>query len=108
MVLKLLAANHTSTATTTLYTVPGTSLGAIVNNVRLVNTNTSTNSATVNVYLTSGGTDYLISEKDKVIAIKELFLIKPEVTLAPNDAIKVVASGTSLNLDYVISGTEQY
>lgn len=105
MVIKLLGANSITTTTPgPLYTVPASALGAIVNNIRIVNTGSSVD---VNVYLRSGGTDYRISDTNKNIAANAILLLKPEVTLAPSDEIKLVASATPA-LDFVICGMEQY
>lgn len=105
MVIKLLGAGVISTtAPGPLYTVPASALGAIVNNIRIVNTGSSVD---VNIYLRSSSTDYRISDTNKTIAANTVLLLKPELTMAPLDEIKLVASVTP-TLDFVICGTEQY
>ncbi len=109
MVIKLLANGPITSATpAALYTVPSTSLGAIVNNIRIVNTHATTN-VTVNVYLTPspGSTQYRISKLNEALNAKKMIIIKPEITMGPSDKIELVVSATP-TLDFVISGSEQY
>jgi len=108
MVIKLLGASQITSATPpALYKVPPSTsgaLGAIVNNIRIVNRGSSVD---LNVYVRRGTTDYRISDTNKNIATNTILILKPEVTLAPDDEIKLVASATPA-LDFVISGSEQY
>jgi hypothetical protein len=104
--IKLLGADGISGAgTTALYTVPGSALGAVVNNVRLVNTGAA--SVTVNLYFRpSGGSQVRVLEKDKSIPASEILVVKPELTMAPSDKIELVTTG-SPSLEYVVSGVEK-
>jgi hypothetical protein len=104
--IKLLGADAISGAgTTALYTVPGSALGAIVNNVRLVNTGAA--AVTVNLFFKPSGLSQVrILEKDKSIAAGDLLVVKPELTLAPSDRIELVTTG-SPSIEYVVSGVEK-
>jgi hypothetical protein len=104
--IRLLGANGISgAATTPLYTVPGSVLGAIVSNVRLANTGGS--ATTVNLFFTpSGGSQVRILEKDKSIPGLQTVVVKPELTMAPSDKIELTTvAGASL--DYVVCGLER-
>jgi hypothetical protein len=106
LTIKLLGANGISGAgTTPLYAVPGSVLGAIVNNVRLANTGGST--TTVNLYFKpNAGNQVRILEKDKPIPAGQVLVVKPELTLAPSDKIELTTvAGTTL--DYVVCGAEK-
>ncbi len=104
--IRLLGAGGiTGAGTTHLYPVPGTVSGAIVNNVRLVNTGAA--SVTVNLfYKPNGLAQVRILDKDKSIAAGDILVVKPELTLAPSDAIDLVTTGTP-SLEYVVSGVEK-
>ena len=108
LVIKLLGHGAISgAATTALYTVPAspTALGAIVNNVRLVNTAGS--STTVNLYFTpSGGSQIRILDKDKSIAAGDILVVKPELTMAPSDKIELITIAGAA-LEHVTSGVEK-
>ena len=105
MALRLLGSGGITTATTTaLYTVPGTVLGAIVNNVRLVNLSASVN---INLYYTpSGGSQVRIWDWNKSLPANDIVVVKPELTMAPGDKIELVTTGTP-SLEYVVSGAEK-
>jgi hypothetical protein len=106
LTIKLLGANGISGAgTTPLYTVPGSVLGAIVNNVRLANNSVS--AITVNLYFTPNlGNQVRILEKDKSIPVGQTLVVKPELTMAPSDKIELTTvAGTTL--DYVVCGAEK-
>jgi hypothetical protein len=106
LIIRLLAANvKTASGNTALYTVPTTVSGAIVKNIRLVNTHTG--SVTFNLYFTpSGGSQVRILDRDKSFAVGALVVVKPELTMAPSDKIDLSTSaGTSI--DYVVSGFEK-
>src|SRR5437660_159115 len=94
--------------TADLYTVPAAKsalvIGAIVNNLRFVNTGAS--SATVNLFFkASGGSEVRILDKDKSVAAGIALVVTPELTMAPADEIHVT---TSAAMDYVVSGVERY
>jgi hypothetical protein len=99
---KLLGAGPTNAGTgTVLYTVPTTSSGAIVRNVRLV---TVGNAGTASVYFRpSGGSQVQISE-NKSLSTAELMLISPELTLAVGDSIEAT---TGVAMDFVVCGMER-
>ncbi len=106
LTFKLLGADIVTTATTTsLYTVPSSSLGAVVSNVRLVNTGGG--NATVNLYFTpNGGSQVRILDKDKVISSNDWVIVKPELTMGPSDKIELVTTG-SPSIEWVVSGMEK-
>ncbi|MBI2927040.1 MAG: hypothetical protein HYY24_15200 [Verrucomicrobia bacterium] len=109
LVIRLLGYGFvTNTAPPALYTVPtGTGvLGAIVNNIRLVNVSGA--AGTINLYFTpSGGSQVRILDRDKQIAANDLLVVNPDLTMAPGDKIEADPTGGSIYVDYVISGVEQ-
>ncbi len=104
--IKLLGAGAISGAGTThVCTVSSGALGAIVSNVRVVNTGVS--AVTINLfYKPNGQAQVRILDKDKSIAAGDLLVVKPELTLAPSDMIDLVTTG-SPSLEYVVSGAER-
>jgi hypothetical protein len=106
LIVRLLGAEATNAGTLTgLYTVSSPALGAIVDNVRLVNTGGS--SVTVNLFVKpSGGSQVRILDQDKSVppGIGSALVIKPELVLSVGDAIEVT---TSAAMDYVVSGMER-
>ncbi len=106
LVVKLLSSGPTNAnALTGLYTVSSPALGAIVHNIRLVNTGSV--AATVNAFVKpSGGSQIRILDQDKSVpvGIGSALVIKPELTLGPLDAIEVT---TSVAMDFVVSGVEK-
>lgn len=103
--LKLLNAGAVTVSPAAIYTVPaGATGGAIVSNIRLVNT--TGGALTVNVFFNpvTGSTVRLI-EVSKSIAAGDLLVIKPELTLATSDAIEASASATGI--DFVVCGIER-
>ncbi len=103
-IIKLLGAGATANnGTWSAYSVSSPALGAIVSNVRLVNTLGS--AVTTNVsYIASGGATARIADKDKLIAVGDMLTIKPELTLSVGDWICV---STSAAIDYVVCGVEK-
>src|SRR5947207_9036395 len=103
-VIKLLGAGVTNAGSVTgLYTTSATALEAIVSNVRLVNTGGS--SVTVNLFFKpSGGSQIRIWDKDKSVLAGDILVAKPELTMAPSDAIEVT---TSAAMDFVVCGMEK-
>lgn len=78
-IIKLLGNGTTNNGSNTgLYTASATCLGAIVSNVRFVNTAGS--SGTVNLFIKRGGSQYRILDKDKVVAAGDILVVKPEIT----------------------------
>lgn len=106
LTIKLLGSGAISgVATTALYTAPASGLGAIVNNVRLVNTAGS--STTVNLHFTPSGLSQVrILDKDKSIAANDILVAKPEVTMGPSDKIELTTIAGAA-IDYVVSGMEK-
>jgi hypothetical protein len=107
MIIRLLGAGAITTAATTpLYSAPGTVLGAIVDNVRVVNLAGS--SVTVNLNYTPSGSSspVRILDWNKSIAANDLVVVKPELTMAPGDKVELVTTG-SPNIEYVVCGTEK-
>jgi hypothetical protein len=108
--IKSLAKGILPTSEGQLYVVP-TNKSAIVKNIRLVNTGTS--SVTVNLFIrrASGGTSYRIAPKDLSIAPGAAFIDDQEVTVefvtdvASSDRIQGYASAGTV--DYVLSGIER-
>ncbi|HVR37014.1 MAG TPA: hypothetical protein VMS21_14305 [Methylomirabilota bacterium] len=92
-------------ATTALFTVDANALGAIVNNVRVVNTGGS--ATTVNLYYKpNGGSQVRILDRDKSIPASEIVVVKPELTMGASDKIELVTvSGAAV--EYVVSGMEK-
>ena len=91
-------------ATTALYTVAAPAQGAIVSNLRLVNTGGG--STAVNLYFTaSGGSQISILDKNKPIAAGDILVVKPELTMALSDKIELV-TGSGAAIDYAVSGAE--
>ncbi|MBI2925115.1 MAG: hypothetical protein HYY24_05350 [Verrucomicrobia bacterium] len=106
LIIRLLGAGSAPMdVTTTLYGVTGTGvLGAIVNNVRLVNVSTS--NATFNLYYKPNGLPAIrIQTKEQALNINKHVVIKPDLTLGPGDALQVFPS--SSNLEFVVAGVEQ-
>jgi hypothetical protein len=107
LIIRLLGAGSASIAvTTTLYTVPTTGgvLGAIVNNLRLVNVGGA--SGTFNLYYKpSGGSAYRIQTREQSLNANKHVVIQPDLTMGPGDALQVVPSGSALQ--YVVAGFEQ-
>ena len=105
-IIKILGAGATiANAKTGLYTAtpapPG--LGAIVQNVRLVNTAAA--SGTVNLFFKpNGGSQIRILGKHKPVVAGDILVVKPELTIGPSDAIEVT---TSQVMDFVVSGVEK-
>jgi len=101
-IIKPLGVGNIAVNTTTdLYTVPAGG-SAIVNNVRLVNPGAGT--VTASVYFRRGGVQYRISERNKIIPVGDILVIKPELTLAAGDAVE---SSTSAAVDAIVCGLER-
>ena len=100
-IIKLLGAGSVTGANQTLYSVTSPK-SALVSNVRLVNPGAGT--VTASVYFRRGGVPYRISERNKVIAVGDILVIKPELTLAAGDAVE---SSTSAAVDAVVCGLER-
>jgi hypothetical protein len=108
LIVRLLGAGSASIGvTTSLYTVPTTGgvLGAIVNNVRLVNVGGA--NGTFNLYYkpSGGATAFRIQTREQALNTNKHIVIKPDLTMAPGDALQVVPSGSAL--EYVVAGVEQ-
>jgi hypothetical protein len=105
LVIKLLKAGPTNSATNTqLYSVSSPALGAIVDNVRLVNTGGVP--VTVSVFFKASGSpsQVRILDRDLVVGTGSSVVVKPELTLATGDAIEAT---TSVPMDCVVSGMER-
>ncbi len=106
-ILKLLATGGVTTSQASIYTVPaGATGGAIVSNVRFVNTTAS--AITLNVFynpVAGGAATVRLIELNKSVAPGDLLIIKPEITMATGDALEAIASATGL--DCVVSGIER-
>ena len=104
LVVRLLNANVTNVNTNTvLYSASATGLGAIVRNVRLVNTGAA--AVTVNLFFTpSGGGQIRILDRDLSVPVNEWAIVSSELTMGPSDKIEVT---TSAAMDYVVSGVEK-
>ncbi len=106
--LKLLATgvvNHT--AQTVIYTVPaGATGGAIVSNVRFVNTTGSALTLNLSYNPVAGGAATVrLLELNKSIPAGDLVVLKPEITMATGDTLEAIASATGI--DFVVSGMER-
>ena len=102
--IKLLDHGISNGSTKVLYTVDASALGAIVSNVRLVNTGGS--AAAVNLYYKpNGGSQVRILDRDKSIPASEIVVVKPELTMAASDKIELVTTSTSV--EFVVSGMER-
>lgn len=104
LLFRLLGAGPTNAGTLTVpYSVSSPALGAIVNNLRFVNTGGSP--VTVNLFFKpSGGSQIRIFDKDKSVAAGKLLIVKPEITMGQGDAIEVT---TSAAIDFVVAGVER-
>lgn len=109
LVVKLLNSGVTNiNAATVLYSASSSGLGAIINNIRVVNTGTTV-AATVNAFVRLGaGPQIRILDMNKSVAFSptpgSALVIKPELTLGPTDTIEVT---TSAAMDFVVSGVEK-
>lgn len=85
-----------------LYTAPA--LGAIVSNVRLVNTSGS--NGTVNLYFNPSiaGPTVRILDKDKSLLASDILVVKPELIMGASDTIEAT---TSVAMEYVVAGMEK-
>jgi len=105
LIVRLLGAGPTNSASNTvLYSVSSAVLGAVVNNVRFVNTLGA--DVTVNLFVNPSGSvgQLRILDKNTVAANSVgVLVVKPELTLGPGDAIEVT---TSFTMDYVVAGAE--
>lgn len=96
----------TTTSGADFYTVPTTATGgAIISNIRIVNTGLSTKKVNMN-YRSAGGTVVKLIELDKQVAAGDLVVVRPEITLAVNDIIEAWGESGS-TFDCVISGIER-
>lgn len=106
LIVRLLGAGATNAnANTVLYSASPTVLGAVVNNIRFVNTGGA--DVTVNLFVNPSGSvgQLRILDKDLVAPNSVgVLVVKPELTLGPSDAIEVT---TSAAMDYVVSGAER-
>ena len=106
LVIKLLKTGVTNAGSLTVpYSVSSPTLGAIVSNLRFVNTGGS--AVTVNLFFRpSGGNQVRILDLNKSvpIGISSTLVVSPELTMATGDAIEVT---TSAAMDYVVSGMEK-
>ncbi len=87
LIIQLLRAMATTAhATTTVYTP---SVSAVVSNLRVATTGTA---GTVNVFLDPSGAagPRRVAVKDKSLGVKELFVVKPEITMGPGDSILMI------------------
>lgn len=105
--IKLLKADVlTTTVDADFYVVPSTATGgAIISNIRIVNTGGTTKKVNMN-YRSSGGTVVKIIERDKQVAAGDLVVVAPELTLAANDIIEAWGESGS-TFDCVVSGIER-
>ncbi|MCI0748444.1 MAG: hypothetical protein L0Y58_23810 [Verrucomicrobia subdivision 3 bacterium] len=104
--IRLLGADLVNTATTTvLYTVPPTVAGAVVYNVRMVNTGGA--QTNVNLFFKpNAGAQVSILDKDKLIPSNNILVVKPNLTMAPSDKIELVTTGTP-SIEWVVCGVEK-
>src|SRR5438874_6725579 len=102
--IRILGLGATNAGSLTVpYSVSSPATGAIINNLRFVNTGAS--SATVNLFFKpSAGSQIRILDKDKSVAAGDILVMKPELTMAPSDAIEVT---TSVAMEFVVSGMEK-
>ena len=101
--IKSLADGQLANSKGTLYTTPA-STEAIVKNIILVNTNTS--SETVNLYFkASGGTSRRLIPKDTTLPASNSLVFNDETTLEAADIIEGDTT-TASKVDYVINGVE--
>lgn len=104
LIVRLLGAGRTNAGGNSgLYTVSSPALAAIVDNVRFVDP--SGVSVTVNLFFKpNGGSQIRIWDRDKALSANGTLVVKPELTMAPGDAIEVT---TSAGIDFVVSGVEK-
>lgn len=102
--IKSLADGQLANSKGTLYTTPA-STQAIVKNIILVNTNTS--SETVNLYFkASGGTSRRLIPKDTTLPASNSLVMDDLVTLEAADIIEG-ATTTGSKVDFVINGVQK-
>lgn len=97
--------NITSVGDTALYVVPDAK-SAMITSVRLVNNGGYSSSVSLRAQ-PSGGTARLIAAIGSALPISGMVLMEDAVTLGKLDQIKVTVSGTSPNIDYLVSGLER-
>ncbi len=101
--IKSLSDGQLANSKGTIYTAP-TTTQAIVKNIKLVNTNTT--SENCNLYFkASGGTSRRIIVQDVPIAAKGMLIMNTEITLEAADILEGDAQ-TASKVDYVVSGVE--
>ena len=105
-IIKALGAGTlTVSGTADLYTVPA-GKSAVINNVRLVNGNSTATSA-MNLYVQpSGATDVRIYNKDFTISSSLSMVIPDVVTLGQGDKLRL-AIGAAQNIGYMVNGAER-
>ncbi len=102
--IKSLADGQLANSKGTIYTTPA-STRAIVKNIILVNTNTTTES--VNLYFkASGGTSRRIIPKDTQLATSNKLIMDDVITLEAADLIEGDTT-TASKVDFVINGVEE-
>jgi hypothetical protein len=115
LIVKLLKAGETNNnQQTVLYSVSSPVAGAIVNNVRLVNT--QGNDLKVNLFVrpsSTPATTIRLLDRDFIASNSVgVLIVKPEVTLGQGDQIEVTTSlatgqtGSAI-MDFVVSGAER-
>lgn len=106
LVVKMLkSGNVNAGGYTDLYAVPA-SKSAMVTSVRLMNAGTLSGSVSLFVQPSSGA-ERRINKLLEGIAPGTMLLMQDPITLGQGDGIRVQASGTSLNIDWVVSGVER-
>uniref|UniRef100_A0A6M3L7E7 Uncharacterized protein n=1 Tax=viral metagenome TaxID=1070528 RepID=A0A6M3L7E7_9ZZZZ len=100
--VKSLGTGQLAATITTIYTCP-TSTQSIIDNVTLVNTNSS--AETVNLYVKESGlTARRLTPKDMSLAAGRMF-VSQTVTLSAGDVIQGDATDAN-QVDYIVSGVE--
>jgi hypothetical protein len=98
----------TVSGTATVYTVPA-SKSALINNLRLVNGNSSV-SAALNLWVRpSGGASVSrrIYDKGFTLAASESKVIEDVVTLGQGDALQIELGNNTQSIGYMVNGIER-
>ncbi len=107
VIIKSLAAGTVPSGTTDIYTVPA-GRSAVVNNVRVVNGNTTTSPA-MNLLVKASGsstTARRIHDKDFTLGPKTKVVIEDVVTLGEGDKIQLALNSVQ-TISYMVNGVEK-
>jgi hypothetical protein len=108
IIMRLLGAETYSATSKDLYTVPE-GKSAIVENIRLVNSNTSP-TPVMNLYVKPSGAGTVarrLHDKDFTMTAKASLVISDAVTLGPGDKLQLTSVSGQPGFSFMVNGVEK-